>query len=342
MKKVFLIGAISGTGLFLASVNVNAQQIIIAQNGNAVSIYNSLDSAILNANNGDTLYLSGGSFSLNTPISKRLYIYGVGHNPDSSAVTNPTYIIDQSVYFQTGAGGGLISGVYLQLGFQFEGTINNFTVSRCNLGHIQFTSNAHSNNIFYENIIRGPIYLGTGLPPHAQSNAFYNNIIGSFLYTIGPNNSFKNNIFLNDNGANGGQGTVISSSFENNIFIATSNSTAHFSNSILINNLFVENLAFPNGTNTGSNNIVNQTQASIFVNQTGNLFSYTQNYHLNPSSPGVNAGIDGKDIGIYGGLFPWKEGSLPNNPHIQFKNISGSTDQNGNLQINIKVKAQDN
>ena len=68
---------------------------------------------------------------------------------------------------------------------------------------------------------------------------------------------------------------------------------------------------------------------------------YTYNLHLRPNSPLHNAGTDGTDIGIYGGLFPWKEGSVPFNPHIQTKTIGNITDGNGNLQINIKVKAQD-
>ncbi len=51
---------------------------------------------------------------------------------------------------------------------------------------------------------------------------------------------------------------------------------------------------------------------------------------------------DGTDIGIYGSSQPYKEGAVPFNPHIYFKNIGGTTTPNGLLNINIKVKAQDN
>jgi hypothetical protein len=113
------------------------------------------------------------------------------------------------------------------------------------------------------------------------------------------------------------------------------------SNCIFNNNLFVQNINFPIGTNLGSNNIVNQNPSSIFINQSGTTYNYEQNYHLQPTCPGKNAGTDGTDIGVYGGMFPWKDGSLPPNPHVQYKNIQQSTDQNGNLNVNIKVAAQD-
>jgi hypothetical protein len=70
-------------------------------------------------------------------------------------------------------------------------------------------------------------------------------------------------------------------------------------------------------------------------------FSYSDDYHLKSTSVGVNAGRDGTDIGIYGGAFPWKEGSLTFNPHYQRINISPTTDNNGNLNVNIKVEAQE-
>jgi hypothetical protein len=130
---------------------------------------------------------------------------------------------------------------------------------------------------------------------------------------------------------------------ENNIFINYNSScywASYSSGSFFNNNLFVEDWIIPDNC-FGSGNIVNQPQSSIFINQSGNNFSYAHDYHLQPTCPGKNAGTDGTDIGIYGGSHPWKEGSIPFNPHIQYKTISGSTDENGNLNVNIKVSGQD-
>ena len=51
-----------------------AQNKIIVQNGSSVNIYSKLDSAIVHANNGDTIYLSGGSWNLSYVIDKNIVI----------------------------------------------------------------------------------------------------------------------------------------------------------------------------------------------------------------------------------------------------------------------------
>jgi len=58
-------------------------------------------------------------------------------------------------------------------------------------------------------------------------------------------------------------------------------------------------------------------------------------------SPSTYIGTDATECGIYGGIFPYKEGAVPYNPHIQQKSISSVTDINGNINVNIKVVAQD-
>lgn len=197
MKKLIIIAAT----IILSCMQVNAQQFITVQNGSSVSFYSNLDSAIIRANNGDTLYLPGGSFSINTSIDKRLYIYGVGHNSDSTAATSPTYITG-AIYLITGASGGTLTGLFSQGGILFgnngngnNANVSNYSISRCNIAQLYFYSNAPSNNVFYENIIHGNLVLGQS-SPYSQSNGFYNNIIEVNLYNVGANNSFKNNIFL--------------------------------------------------------------------------------------------------------------------------------------------------
>ena len=128
--------------------------------------------------------------------------------------------------------------------------------------------------------------------------------------------------------------------FENNIFVFTYHLN-YVSNSNFLNNSFNEEITFPYGTNVGTNNFPYYGISGTFLNADGGQFSYSKDYHLQESFPGKNGGTDGTDIGIYGGQYPWKEGSIPFNPHIQLKNISGNTDQNGNLNVNIKVAAQD-
>ena len=69
---------------------------------------------------------------------------------------------------------------------------------------------------------------------------------------------------------------------------------------------------------------------------------FSDDLHLLPGSPGVGAGSDGTDIGIYGTGSPWKPGNVPYNPHFRSANIAGATNPNGELPVNIRVAAQPN
>ncbi len=144
------------------------------------------------------------------------------------------------------------------------------------------------------------------------------------------------------------------STFENCIFIDnliyTTNGNAKL-NSGSYNNTF-RNCIFNQDLNYISDlpiNFINncffsQNKDSIFVNVPLNNtyhFSLNNNYHLQQNFIGKNAGKDGTDVGIYGGDFPWKNGSVPSNPNIIDSNIGGTTNTNGALLVNIKVAAQD-
>ncbi|OPZ96628.1 MAG: hypothetical protein BWY70_01710 [Bacteroidetes bacterium ADurb.Bin408] len=92
-----------------------------------------------------------------------------------------------------------------------------------------------------------------------------------------------------------------------------------------------------------SNCLFSATFSPQFVNVPNVAdFSYTYNYHLSDTSVAIGAGMNGTDCGIYGGDNPYKDGAVPLNPHIQFKQIPTATDSQGKLNIQVKVSAQEN
>lgn len=117
--------------------------------------------------------------------------------------------------------------------------------------------------------------------------------------------------------------------------------TGTFTGNAFYNNLFCPNISFPFGGNPGTGNIVNQPIDSIYVSHTFGSFNYNNNYQLRSNCLGNNAGSDGTDIGLFGTAYPYKPGAVPINPHIQTKIIAPNTDSQGNLNINIRVGAQD-
>ena len=274
---------------------------------------------------------------------------GVGHHPDSTKVTFPTTLLG-NINLVAGASNGSITGIYLQGGMMTaaDSRVNYYTLSRCRIADIYL--NAQNSNFTYiENIIEGRIASSIGGNSSAKNCSFFNNIVSAFFRESFPftNSILKNNIFLSQSQCYYGCYYPIAGQYlllENNIFSGSlyySNTLNFVSNSVLKNNIFFEFISFPYATNVGSNNIVGQSQRSIFVNQTENTFNYANDYHLLPNSPGKNAGTDDTDIGIYGGIYPWKEGSIPSNPHFQSIQIAPKTDANGNLNVKIKVAAQD-
>jgi len=106
------------------------------------------------------------------------------------------------------------------------------------------------------------------------------------------------------------------------------------------NNIFASNP--PVGNNTFENNYNSIDLSTLFVNQSGNTFNYDHDYHLSGSNASIYIGTDDTQVGIFGGLFPYKEHAIPSNPQITSKSIAASTDDNGMLNVNITVEAQDN
>lgn len=344
MKSILISCAL----LLATNISATSQNLIAIQNGGTPVFFQQFDEAISASHDGDTIYLPGGTWNISTPINKRLHIAGVGHNPDSTHATFPTKLIG-SFNLVGGASGGSLSGVFLDgsiLGS--TDTITSYTVDRCYLKNGIGLYSANSNFTFIENVVGGNAHL---IDQTVSNCSFFNNIFDCYF---GNNNQnvyydncfFRNNIFLKGSYCSYGCEWAIAGQYlllENNVFATYYSNYSCFSrvsNSILKNNLSVETINFSAGTNVGSNNILGQAQLNIFVIQEGSAFSYTDDYHLQPSSPGKGAGQDGTDIGIYGGSYPWKDGSIPANPHFQKVQVPAQTDSLGNLKVKIKVAAQ--
>ncbi len=289
---------------------------------------------------GDTIYLPGGPIAPVT-IDKSIAIYGAAYHPDSTQATSKTYITS-SLYFSGNADSASITGVEVNgnIGTNYNHKVDYLVISRCNVKGISFQGNATTpceHVTVKECVIRGGVNL---------ANATYSNISNNIVeeqLSSGSNNAIYNNIFLyyyhstysgNYPTFNGVQNSHIANNIiYDNVGNYNSNSTSTFSNNIF--------RATPSGgTNIFENNYNGVDITTVFINQSGNSFDFAHNYHL--VNPATYLGFDGTEVGIYGGLHPFKDGGLPNNPHIQSKDIAIQTDSNGDLHIEIKVAAQDN
>ena len=323
MKKIYCIPI-----MIFSTLALQAQIKVALHHNGTVSMFSGASPFIAAYDasvNGDTIYLPGGIFSPPPLVNKGIYIIGAGHYPDSTTATSVTNISYLTIF--AGANKLKLEGLYIPNGINFATSekIDSVVILRCFLGGVAYngTYDPATNcdgHLIYQNIINS-IDL-----THSKNIRVFNNNINSM-------GSMQENAWIKNNKIGFVAGLTYCF-FENNII---SQQYAEGYNTFR-NNIF-ENTP-PAGTNTYLNNYNNLPFSTVFVNYTGWTNYYTDNFHL--VSPGTYTGTDGTQVGIYGGLYPYKEGAVPSNPHIRAKSIGLTPDVNGKLKVNFTIAAQNN
>jgi hypothetical protein len=336
------------------AITCSAQKLITVQNTAGLFQFDSIDSALYYAVDGDQIFIPGGIFNIGSlNINKSVMIFGAGHFHDSTLATGVSALIGDIV-LGNGASGGILTGFDIsgdiKTGPAGSDSVSNYTISRCAFRNLFLSddglppTNARFYSV-YENIIHGNVYAAKAIGLNCSKN-FIEGSIGYLLSGVISNNNFL---------AFGDCSTVVhliksavTTNFDNNIFLYTAPACSSAAlldtgcaNNIFMNNLFLSYVNFPVGNNSGFNNIFNQPINAIFVSASGGMFQYTDDYHLKPGSPGIYAGTDNHDIGAYGTAEPFKTASVPFNPHIIQKSIGQNTNPQGLLNVHIKVAAQE-
>jgi hypothetical protein len=192
------------------------------------------------------------------------------------------------------------------------------------------------------NVIRNTVDLSNTLNVVLTNNVFqhrvyyiYQGSITNNVFTTTPYTGYPYYVYA-------GLYDIDNSKIENNIFIHPDGPFVFIlcDNSVINKNLFGTTASVNFTNNMPQGNYTSVGSANVFVTWSSSSYLYTDNYHL--KAPESYPGMDGTQVGIYGGLRPWKEGSLPLNPHIQSKTIADKTDAAGKIQVQVKVVAQNN
>ncbi len=340
LQSLIIIVLLFGTGVLFAQ-----QKVALHSNGTTTIFAgaNPFTDAYNTAVDGDTLYLPGGTIPYPSPIDKGLVIIGAGHYPDSTLATGKT-ILTGNLGVSQNADKLWLEGIVVtgDISFVSNHKIDSVTITHCKFVNIVYAGNGGTpcvdNNIF-ENVITGGVNFG-----NATSSMLSNNIIGGQI-SFASNIGISNNILLNNPSTTAFYSATFRSVnvcfISNNVVFRNhgggSNVNFDCNLNTFSNNIFT--LVPDIGTNTFTDNYNSIDISTVFVSQSGNVFDYTHDYHL--VNPTTYLGIDGTQVGIYGGMFPYKDGAVPHNPHIQLKNIAPITDENGKLNIQIQVEAQD-
>jgi hypothetical protein len=338
IKSVFVV-------IFLISIIANAQQKVALHHIGTTTIFsgsNPLIDAYTAAVANDTIYLPGGTFVPPANFDKKIAIFGAGHYENATLATGKTFI-NGNVALKENADNFYIEGVEVNGNFVFSDneSVNQVVVKRCKInGALNVVGNLSIPSTNFG--LFGSVVLGNIDLANAQNVLISNSIIQSRVFnSIG--NAFNNNIFMDEYVHYGNEAPINgdNNQVNNNIF-----TKVNYGNLIIGNgNVAKNNLcALPTpsfGTlPTVSGNYFGIAQSAIFINHSDATFKYSEDYHLQNTTSYL--GIDGTQVGIYGGLFPYKEGAIPSNPHIVSKTIDPQTNVTGQLNIQVVVKAQTN
>ena len=318
------------------SQDVSALTNIFVVNANGTRAFDKLDIAVQEAVAGDVIYLSAGFINADerVVINKKLLIIGAGweDDPDNGLVATRLNGKAGVIYFEAGSDGSLLYGCRIYGGVDLirddsnAQKTQNITIARnyiangisMNMGEGDNESYGNKNIYILENVISSGVF-GAGEECIISNNLFNDGAGVSHL----KRSVISNNII----------GKIQSSPFcevKNNYFY---NGPIDAKYCVFNNNAFSFNVEV-----SGANNIV-QSLASTF--QSNDIFRNPKGCLLKNDSPCKTGGSDGTEIGIFGGISPYKLGNAPFNLHIDRMKIPYITYGKEGLEIDVKVSVQE-
>ena len=323
MKKLFLVmvAAILGTTATYAQSSMLAT---LSHDGEITTFYGA--SALARAHeaavSGDVITLSSGTFSA-INITKGVTIRGAGMAFDPQTQSEPTIITnDFTIEIPTTDTSRLtIEGIYHNATIYYKGTLTGamFMKSR-------FKTISYNNNDRIVNLTMLHCKVANGLSLSSNSSAACINCVVCNPYSkddATSNYEFTNCIVRLSNDY------LYSSSFKN-CYIYTSDKRLH-SSSMAFN--CVSNYSNMFSYVPANNNKIAATSA-VFKSFDG-TYSDQQTFELTDAAKETYKGIDGTEIGIYGGNMPFS--AVTTNPQITKCNVAAKSTADGKLSVDIEV-----
>lgn len=340
-----MFGLLAGLGLMHAPGYAGNLIAVVHQGGTTYFAQDSLQQAIDFAQDGDVIYLPGGTYSRNGgyTLDKSISMIGVGYAPDSTIATGSSRITSQ-LQIGTAASGSFFTGMYFSTIVALPGLpiVHDALFYRCHVhsigagayGNSPGDFNSSSSNIQFSECILGSVDLNSARNCAISSSIVYIDIdgvtssivesciftyLGTFSVFYGNSSSILNSIFLDPSVSISSGGTNSRNLYRNCVFVDSDIGVGVLQ----------------------QNNVYGATTSTLFVNYDGDADLYMDDFHLLPGSPAAGAGVGGIDCGIHDGPSPWKAGAVPFNPHISTQNVAPTTNPQGELPVTIRVNAQD-
>lgn len=314
--------------LFAFQSNVLSATRTVSNKSGDVAQFTSLQEAITASSDGDIILISGSPTSYgDVTMAKRLTLLGPGSNEDFNGGLNAS--IGTLTFSSAQASRSILQGLKISAIDLQANDCDEVQIKRCEVSWLRNTSGNQS-QIPQKWILEESVFYGNGISNQPNANLSANwSIRNCFLYsTLSLNGSiFENNVCLYCNHT--GNGNI----YNNNIYFGSSFSQV--TGGSFANNIFDNAPTIDFNGNSSSGNFFSTDPQ--FVRFSGDFFN--GDYSLKPGSPGINAGTDGTDIGMFGGR-GFLITMIPGIPSVQsFIIINPTVPQNGTLNIKVEGKA---
>ena len=332
MKKLFLVFI----AVFSFIVQASAQSSMLAtlnHEGNISTFYGTtaLREAHAAAVHGDVITLSSGSF-VSTDITKAITLRGAGMELDTIHGTEPTVI---SGDFKIGIEDSIEQRLTI------EGVYSNHTVKYINLKNAIFLKNRFldfSSDNYDTSLLQNVTFIHCRIAKQLYLNE---NCSASCLNCIIAEPYSCNNISSNFEFQNCVlyfyPPSVHSSTYKNCVLQSNNLSYSITKTCMAYNCIGTYSYIFdpiPNSTNK----IVEDLTTVFKTYNGGNLEKLdSENFELTDEAKTKYLGMDGTQVGIYGGSLPFT--SVPTNPQITKCNVAAKSTADGKLSVDIEVKA---
>lgn len=336
---------------FLLALNAAATVRVVNNNNPSPGQYSTPTAALAASSAGDTILITGSVYNYNDlTITKRITIIGTGHSP---ATPNPATSKLDNIDFSGTASNlydvNLIGLDVNSISYNVANTKRQY-VSRCQIRSYLYLANNQDSIL-----IDGNYFLSSGNCLQAAANynfnniTFRNNVFNGSIYQYYPSGSsgynlyFNNNLFLVNQYVFTGSNRYLV--FRNNIFYRADPNSAAYNCDFDYNLIYkaysgTNNFPTSNGNVSGTHNLLNVDPVFTSFPNNGDYYSYNYNFTLQSTSTALNAGSDGKDIGLSGGDGYFQKFGIPAIPQINELKITSPSNATiapgGNLQISVK------
>jgi hypothetical protein len=323
----------------IISFQLFAKVYTVSNNPSNPAQYATITDALNSASAGDTIYVYGSpNVYFGASFSKsNITFIGPGFNPQKQSALTATCASDNNVVEWSVGNNNKFIGLTLSGDFKVLSS-SAVVFSRCSLQSISLAG-TNTNLLIEDCIVRGNISIVNT----TFSNAVIRNNIWYGGFYVGGGGSSFNNVLFDHNVIIGGYGSFYSGgalsglTFSNNIIL---NTTVNAASSQYI---FQNNFSNSQDLNTSPNGTANIYGTDpLFVNYdlNPNVFNFSLDFHLQPSSVCKNSGTGGTgdDMGVYSGVAPFVwSGEADIIPKITVFNVMGNQFlSNGNATIHFE------